>query len=179
MIRVDDDVELVLADVSRAAEMYALALRNQARLVPWEAWVGDLDLESMRRHYADLMRRYAEGSALPLVAQLSTADAPALVGSFGANIDADSCSASVGYWVDAAFEGQGLAYRCTRAVVRELRDVRGVSEIWLNCAAANQRSRRLAERLGFELATTLTDFYVIGERHLDAVHYVLPSDAQL
>ncbi len=113
---------------------------------------------------------------LPVFAPLRPEDADALTArslelfASGAGWEADLCehgepvgvvrlhsrsapggSSELGYWVAAAHEGRGLVTRAVSGVLRYLLDGFGVGHVSLVTATDNERSRRVAERLGFEL----------------------------
>lgn len=57
----------------------------------------------------------------------------------------------VGYFVDAAHEGQGYVSEALRAVLRWLFDDLQAHRVSLRCSDTNLRSARVAERCGFTL----------------------------
>lgn len=75
-------------------------------------------------------------------------------------------SAELGVWTLAEAEGTGLARAACEALIRLARTDLGVHRLEWRCSARNQRSRALAERLGFRLEGTLrAAFLMHGERH--------------
>lgn len=75
-----------------------------------------------------------------------------LIGSIGLIADPKREYAEVlmlGYWLDKPFWGRGLMTEAARAVIRHGFDALGAPLISVCCYAANGRSKRLIERLGF------------------------------
>lgn len=58
----------------------------------------------------------------------------------------------LGYWLDAAATGQGLATEATRALVAVATTLPGMTHIEIRCDAANGASAAIPQRLGFHLA---------------------------
>ena len=58
-------------------------------------------------------------------------------------------SGDIGYWIDGEYEGRGITSRSARALVHSVFTELGLSKVELRTSIANQRSRAVAERLGF------------------------------
>ena len=58
----------------------------------------------------------------------------------------------IGYWLDAAATGQGLATEAARALLDVAATVPGISHVEIHCDAANAPSAAVPRRLGFALA---------------------------
>ena len=58
----------------------------------------------------------------------------------------------LGYWLDAAATGQGLATEAARALLDVAGRVAGIGRVEIRCDAANLPSAAIPRRLGFELA---------------------------
>jgi ribosomal-protein-serine acetyltransferase len=68
--------------------------------------------------------------------------------------------------VTSAAQGMGVARAACAALIRHARDELRVERVEWHCTTINERSRRLAERLGFRHEGTLRSAYVLhGERH--------------
>jgi RimJ/RimL family protein N-acetyltransferase len=57
----------------------------------------------------------------------------------------------LGYWLDAAVTGQGLATEATGALFDLAAELPGMTRVEIHCDAANERSAAIPRRLGFEL----------------------------
>jgi RimJ/RimL family protein N-acetyltransferase len=90
-----------------------------------------------------------EGTELQVVLAVPAGDRWQLVGSAGLWINTGNRSADGGYWIDAAFEGRGLVTRAMAALLDQAFGPLGLARVTLHIDVANQRSRALADRLGF------------------------------
>ena len=57
----------------------------------------------------------------------------------------------IGYWLDEAVTGKGLATEAARALLDAAFDVSGISHVEIRCDASNVSSAAVPRRLGFEL----------------------------
>jgi RimJ/RimL family protein N-acetyltransferase len=80
----------------------------------------------------------------------------------------------LGCWVVSAAEGTGVAAAACRALIALARSELEVERIEWVTTTVNERSRRLAQRLGFQHEGTLRSAYVLGgaRRDLDLLSLV-------
>jgi ribosomal-protein-serine acetyltransferase len=64
-------------------------------------------------------------------------------------------SAEIGFWIDAAAEGQGVVSRALNAVLGHAFGDLGLHRVEMRTLTTNDRSHRLAERFGFSLEGVL------------------------
>jgi RimJ/RimL family protein N-acetyltransferase len=60
--------------------------------------------------------------------------------------------AEIGYWLDAAVTGQGLALEAAGAMLAVAQALPALRHVEIRCDAANVASARVPQRLGFQLA---------------------------
>ena len=170
---VDDELELVLTEPRFVPAMHTMTVANHHRLRRWEAWAREQpDPEQTAAWWQDRMSAFARGEACPLAPRARGAEGPALLGSLGARIEPGIDVASVGYWLDEAAVGRGVAHRSVDALVRVLLRERGLRHVGLTTAVDNTRSRALAERCGFRFDRLLPAHQHIGGVEVDCVAYV-------
>jgi ribosomal-protein-alanine N-acetyltransferase len=83
--------------------------------------------------------------------------------------------AQVGYVVDRAFWGRGLATSAVRRLVAMLEATPPVSRIWATCALNNPASARVLEKCGFTFEAVLKNWVIYpaqGGRAFDNYSYV-------
>ncbi len=79
-----------------------------------------------------------------------------LVGGSGLHrMDWDVPSFEIGYFARSRFAGQGYITEAVRGITRFAFETLGARRIEIRCDVNNERSRRVAERAGFELEATL------------------------
>ena len=72
-----------------------------------------------------------------------------LAGTIGMSVNPLENGGEIGYWVAAAHEGRGLVTRGTAAMLDLAFDRLGLHRVQIRAAVHNDRSRAVAERLGF------------------------------
>ncbi len=75
-----------------------------------------------------------------------------MVGSSGLHrINWDIPKFEIGYWCRKRFQGQGYITESTAAITKFAFETLGAKRVEIRCDPKNIRSRRIPERLGFEL----------------------------
>lgn len=67
------------------------------------------------------------------------------------SLDAAECI-ELGYWLDSAVTGRGLATEASRALIDVAASIAGFTHVEIRCDEENQTSAALPQRLGFQLA---------------------------
>lgn len=172
-LAVDDEIELVLTEPRLVPAMHTMTVANLDRLRRWEAWAHERPSpQQTAAWWQDRMSAFARGEAYSLAARVRGAQEPALLGSLGATIEPEIAVATVGYWLDEAAVGRGIAQRSVDALVQVLLQERGIRHVGLTTAVDNTRSRALAERCGFRFDRLLPAHQCIAGINVDCVAYV-------
>ena len=147
-LAVDDDIVLVLAEERHAEVMNELIVRNQARLARWEPWAElPATLDGTRAYIRAALEDFVRGRQISTI--IAVDGGRRLVGRCGIRINQYASSGDIGYWIDSEFEGRGITSRSARALIGSVFTELGLSKVELRTSIANQRSRAVAERLGF------------------------------
>ena len=161
---------LDLVGATLAEEWLALVERNLERLARWEPWASLPQNEpGIRLYLAWQAQSFVSGTAVPLQIRLDGV----LVGSCSARIDKAEGTAEIGYWIDAAVEGRGVAWQSVAAMVEYLLASGGIGRVQARTAADNVRSRALLERLGLEFEGVLRSSQRINGGRADMAMYAL------
>src|SRR5438105_3006486 len=145
---VDDEIALVLAEERHAQVMTDLIVRNQARLARWEPWAEQpATLDGTRAYIRAALEDFVRGRQISTV--IATDHGQRFIGRCGLRINTYASTGDIGYWIDADFEGRGITTRSARALISSAFDQLGLSKVELRTSVDNQRSRTVAERLGF------------------------------
>jgi len=81
--------------------------------------------------------------------------------------DPDAANVELGCWVVAAGEGAGVVSAACRRLLAHARAELGAERVEWHVGSTNERSRRLAERLGFVHEGTLRSNYPLRGERLD------------
>ena len=147
-LKVDEELSLVLAEDRHAGVMTDLIVRNQARLARWEPWAEHpATLEGTRAYIRAALEDFARGRQISTI--MAVEGGSRFIGRCGMRINPQLGHGDIGYWIDGDYEGQGLASRAARGLISATFDELGLSKVDLRTSVGNQRSRALAERLGF------------------------------
>ncbi|MGI8577318.1 MAG: GNAT family N-acetyltransferase [Nocardioidaceae bacterium] len=166
---IDDELELVLPHAWFTEAAVELIEHNRDRLRRWEAWAHEESSAGSGSWYDARLRAFGRRESLPGLVRRRGSDAD-LLGSIGGTVTEEG-AASVGYWVDGSVEGMGVATRAVTALIDELTGSWGMQRLWLSTAVHNQRSRRLAEKLGFTAEATCAEYQLVGGVPHDCVIY--------
>jgi RimJ/RimL family protein N-acetyltransferase len=130
-------------------------LDSHAELAPWLGWVTPAPtLAESEARCCAAHERFLRNE--DLMAFFLTKDTGELVGGSGLHkADWALRQFEMGYWGRTRFAGTGLMTEGVRALARHALDALGANRVFLTTDERNERSRRLAERAGFELEGTL------------------------
>lgn len=169
-----DGAALIPRTVAIAEAYQALLAANHERLARW--FPGCDEPPTLDGTCAALERRgqaWLEGSQLPLAIAVKAEGGLSLVGAVNLLIDGPARSAEVGYWLDAGFEGRGLVTRAVTVVLDHAFGPLGLHRVELRTVATNERSRSVAQRLGFTQEGVLREAAAFSDERRDAVVYGL------
>jgi ribosomal-protein-serine acetyltransferase len=92
-------------------------------------------------------------------------------------IDWPNGSTELGYWVGGAFEGLGLITQTCQVLIDYAFKELGLNRVVISCAVGNQKSRAIAERLGFTQEGILRQSEWLQDHFTDmAVYGLLASE---
>jgi len=131
----------------------ALRLESRPYLQPWEpTWPeDDLTRAAFRRRLSIYAREMEAGNAWPFF--IFRQPDRVLVGAITlSNVRRGVAeTGTLGYWIGRRFAGQGHATAAVRAMVRYAFDQLRLHRVEAACVPANEASRRVLEKAGFEL----------------------------
>jgi ribosomal-protein-serine acetyltransferase len=159
--------EIVLRPLTAAdaRALFRLIDADRDRLGRWLPWVEETRTErDSARFIADAAEERRRRRSLVLGLFVDGT----LCGTVGLHyIEWFDRSAEIGYWIAATAEGRGYVSRACAALVAFAFEGAGLHRLVLRCAVGNERSRRVAERLGFRLEGLLREAHRVGGRFLD------------
>lgn len=142
--------EIVLGD---AAGMAEVMVRNRGYMAVSEPprAEGFYTEHGQRERIEGLLAERDGGRVVPYVL-VETGGSGAILGNITLNnvVRGPLCSASVGYWIDQARTGRGLASAALAAVIRVARDEIGLHRLAAGTLLDNLASQRVLAKAGFE-----------------------------
>lgn len=170
---IGDGIVLIPRSPVIADAYHELLVANHARLARWSPGSPEPTPEATRASLERAGRAWFDGTRLPLVIGTPAGNGHSLVGALNLTIDAPYGSSELGFWVDAAAEGRGLMTRSVTAVLGHAFGELGLHRVEMRTLTTNDRSRRLAERLGFSLEGVLREAAPFPDGRRDAAVYAL------
>lgn len=131
-------------------QLDAAIVRNREYLLPWIGpWILEepIGLERRRAKLQEWVDTYATGGDNAVGIFIGTE----LVGGTGLHDRNGPADVEIGYWVDEARQGRGIATRASRALVEHAFAHPEVDRIIIGHHRDNARSRRVPEKLGFRM----------------------------
>jgi RimJ/RimL family protein N-acetyltransferase len=154
-----------------ALAIFRLIDAERARLGCWLPWVEETRTErDSARFIADATEERLRRRSLVLAMCVEGA----IVGTIGLHyVEWFDRSAELGYWIGSSAEGRGYVTRAARAVIGFAFGAVGLHRIVVRCAVGNERSCRVAERLGLRREGLLREAHYVGGKFLDQHLYSL------
>jgi ribosomal-protein-serine acetyltransferase len=92
-------------------------------------------------------------------------------------IDWTNRSTELGYWLGGIYEGKGLVTRACQVMINHAFSELGLNRVVISCATENEKSRAIAEKLGFMREGILRQSDWLKDRFVDhAVYGILASE---
>jgi ribosomal-protein-alanine N-acetyltransferase len=143
-------------------------VRNREHLRPFDPQRPDSfwTLDGQRRQLDSLMRQQKEGTLLACAMQRD--DLVVGCATLNTIVFGPLCSANLGYWVDVAEVGRGLASAAVGALCRVADRDLGLHRIQASTNPANVASQRVLTKNGFEQFGTARNYLYINGRWQDS-----------
>lgn len=162
-----------LVDAGDAEGLIAYDLRNAEHLRAWVPLRDRASLVDLEARRALLAERRADAAADRLygfLARLRDGDGTVVASVQLSNVVRGAFQAChLGYSVDAAHQGTGIASEAVGAVVGFAFEVLGLHRVMANYQPSNERSSKLLRRLGFVPEGYARDYLLIGGAWRDHV----------
>ncbi len=198
-LKVDEELHLRNIHPDDAEALFDLIERNRVRLRPWIDpyslpetakaarlfaihclfnFYGDpAESSELDQYYLEL-ESYCPPQIRPIDLGVWVHDE--LAGSIMmSRLEDSSAALEFGYWLSEEHEGKGIITRCVGALMDHAIDNMGIQRFVIGCAANNQRSRAVPERLGYRLHVTKPNGEVVGEFIYDRAVYGIRSTVWL
>jgi len=149
-------------------ELHALVRANRDHLAPWMPWAA----EAVRANTETFLRTAQEQAAAGNGVQFAITERGRIVGIIGFHyVNREQRSTSIGYWLDATAQGRGTVTLAVAKLVDHAFDVWRLHRVEIRAAVGNDRSRAIAQRLGFTEEGIVRDGERFGDRYVDLVMF--------
>ncbi len=170
-LNVNDEVTLELVKVEDTEEMFRVVDENREHLQEWLPWVPSIKtIEDERKSLEKNAQEFNDSKQLNLTIRHNGS----IIGRIGGHdIDWENKRTEVGYWLAESVEGKGIMTEACKTLINYFFEVLRLHRIEILCAAENERSCAIPERLGFTYEGTLKGFERLNERYTDVKVYRL------
>lgn len=168
---VNQDIQLALVEPSFARHYYAIVKAQREDLGQWLAWPRHADSEAFFAGFIQkALHDYADGKSLTCAILYRGK----LVGNISYNTISHALkNVEMGYWLSQDMRGKGIVTACVRHLIDYAFDGLGMEKVQISAAADNQPSRKVCERLGFDLEGIITRNENLNGRVVDHAVYGL------
>jgi ribosomal-protein-serine acetyltransferase len=160
-----------------AEQVFDAVCESLPDLKPWMSWAHDGYVKRETEEYIRITRaRWAEGTLFAFA--VTDAGSGEILGGCGLGQRHPVFHFSnLGYWVRSSRHGRGIAGRAAKLVARFGFERAGIIRAEVVMAVRNEKSRRVAEKIGAHYEGTLLNRMVVGRIIHDAHMFsLLPSD---
>ncbi|WP_426004492.1 GNAT family N-acetyltransferase [Paenarthrobacter sp. NyZ202] len=159
---------VLLEDAHALADLYT---RNAAHLSPWEPRrdASFYSLTGQKAVLASKLEQFEAGSEVPWVITLQ--DKPIGMATLTGIVRGPFLSANLGYWVDYAQTGNGVASAAVSSVAAMARDELGLHRVQAGTLLHNVASQRVLKRNGFDRIGVASAYLCIAGTWQDHVLY--------
>jgi ribosomal-protein-serine acetyltransferase len=173
----DGVVTLRPFEMSDAQDLYAAARESLTDLKPWMSWAhDDYSMEEARSFIAITRARWDESTLFAFA--ITDSETGSVLGGISlSHLHPVYHLCNVGYWVRTSRHGEGIAGRATKLATRYGFENAGLVRAEIVIAVGNQKSIRVAEKLGAHYEGILLNRMVVGKSVYNAHMYsVIPQD---
>ncbi len=165
--KIDDKTELRLLEERHAEQVFALIVENLERHPELDK---NFSLEDAQKKIKHDLALFAENKGLGI----GIWHKGNLAGGVRYHeIDWANRMTELGYWISGRFEGRGLVIKTCRVLIDYAFNELGLNRMIISCAAENQKSRAIPEKLGFKQEGILRQSEWLQDRFVDMVIYGL------
>ena len=167
--RIDEYTELRLLEMHHAEQLFNLVSANYSHISDWMFWLNEnYSIEDAQKHIKKHAESFANNEGFETGIWLKGE----LAGCIRFNyIDWNHKTTELGYWIGASYQGQGLATKACRALIEYAFNDLGLNRVEIRSIAENQRSRAIAERLGFKREGVIRQARWLKDHYVDHVVY--------
>ncbi|WP_444685741.1 GNAT family N-acetyltransferase [Alkalicoccus luteus] len=166
---IDKELKLELVAAKHKKDIFTLTTKDKAYLGKWLPWVDQVEREEDTAAFIESCRKRFAGQKSLEAVILYHGEAAGIAG-FN-RIDTTNGVASVGYWLAAEFQGNGIMTRTVKALTDFALKELSMNKVEVRVADNNRASRAVPERLGFIEEGTIREAENLQSGMVDHVVY--------
>ncbi len=168
-IKVDDTISLEPIDDIHAESIFNLVNTNRLQLREWLPWVDHMQsVDFIRNFIADSKKRSDNKSDFAFVVMKNDT----VIGRIGVyKIDHQNKIGSIGYWLDAGFQGKGIMTNACKEFVNYCFHSLNLNRIEIKCGTKNYTSQAIPERLHFKKEGIVRQGELLYDEFIDLYSY--------
>ena len=173
-LHVDEQTEIHLLRTEEADALYDAVIRNRDFLRPWMTWTDRvIDASDICAFVRSAEKEAYEHTSFKAGIWRNRQ----LIGAIDLHdIDWPNGFASIGYWLDRTFTGQGVMTRSVQLLAEYAFEALDLHRVEIHVATENYASRRIPERLGFTFEGVLRKVQRLRGTYVDHALYSLLRD---
>jgi ribosomal-protein-serine acetyltransferase len=174
-LKIEDHLTLHLARPELAVGIFAVVNAQREYLRQWLPWVdGTKSVENTKVFLRESMQHNTDGTRLTTFVMTGNE----IAGSIGVvHFNREHKKCEVGYWLREDLQGSGIMTKSCACFINHLFTKKNLNRIEILVAAANQRSKRIPQRLGFTFEGILRQGLLLyGEFHDLEVYGLLKNE---
>jgi ribosomal-protein-serine acetyltransferase len=170
-IQVDDTISLEFLEEIHAESLLNLVNANRTYLREWLPWVDNMHTVANFTYYiSDTKKRAAEKTDFGFAIIIGKN----IVGRIGLHhINHQNKIGEIGYWLADGLQGRGIMTQCCTAIINHAFTQFGLNRIEIKCAAGNNKSRAVAEKLQFKSEGILRQAELLNGKFIDLHLYAM------
>ncbi|HKI54545.1 MAG TPA: GNAT family protein [Anaerolineales bacterium] len=173
----DENILLRPFQVEDAGQLFIAVRESLTELKPWMSWAHDGYSQEEADRFIRITRARWEERTLFAFAIVDADNGDILGGCSLSNKHPVYHYCNVGYWVRTSRHGGGIAGRAAKLIARYGFEHTWIIRAEIVMAEGNEKSRRVAEKIGAHYEGILHNRMVVGKAIYDAHMYsLLPSD---
>ena len=170
-IPVDDTISLEFLKAIHAESLYNLVNANRAFLRQWLPWVDNMQSILNFQQYIINCSKQADAQTDFGYAIIINKN---IVGRIGMHhINQQNKIGEIGYWLADGLQGRGVITKCCKALIHHGFTQLNLNRIEIKCAAGNDKSKAIAEKLQFKPEGILRQAEWLNKKFVDLHLYAL------
>lgn len=171
---IDEDTKLSLFELRHAEKLNALITQNFEHIREWSPWLKDRErtIERTREFIRRNLKQFAESGGFGICIWYKGEMAGQIEYNY---FDWNNRKTEIGFWLGESFQGKGLITKSCRVLINHAFDELKLNRVEMHCGVENQKSRRIAEKLGFKEEGVIRQSAWLHDRFVDYVIYGMLS----